>query len=129
MADMTGAAAAAAPEMLLKLEDLSVWLPSDAGMVQVIDRVSLAVNTGEVVGIPEAPRRARQYAHEFSGGMQQRVMIAIALACRPRLLIADEPTTALDVTVQAEIMDLLKSLHRDYGMALMFVSHDLGLLA
>ena len=81
------------------------------------------------VGIPDAPRRASAFAHQLSGGMCQRVMIAMALACRPRLLIADEPTTALDVTIQAQIVDLLLRLKRDTGMGLVLITHDLGLVA
>jgi oligopeptide transport system ATP-binding protein len=81
------------------------------------------------VGVPDPPLRLRQYPHEFSGGMRQRVTIAMALAGEPRLLVADEPTTALDVTVQAEIVSLVKRLQRQRGMAVLWVTHDLALLA
>jgi oligopeptide transport system ATP-binding protein len=83
----------------------------------------------EEVGIPEARRRLAMYPHEFSGGMRQRVMIAMALLCEPDLLIADEPTTALDVTVQAQILDLLRRLRDRHGMAIALVTHDLGVAA
>ncbi|MCD0418836.1 ABC transporter ATP-binding protein [Rubrivivax sp. JA1024] len=83
----------------------------------------------EQVGIPDAARRASAFPHQLSGGMCQRVMIAMALACQPRLLIADEPTTALDVTIQAQILDLLLALQRETGMALVLITHDLGVVA
>ena len=94
---------------------------------------SRAIELLQEVGIPDAERRASAFAHQLSGGMCQRVMIAMALACRPRLLIADEPTTALDVTIQAQIVDLLlrlkRGLGRDSGMGLVLITHDLGLVA
>src|SRR5690606_17656732 len=78
------------------------------------------------VGIPEPERRIDDYPHQFSGGMKQRIMIAMALAGEPSLLIADEPTTALDVTIQAQILQLMQKLQDDTGMAIMFITHDLG---
>jgi oligopeptide/dipeptide ABC transporter ATP-binding protein len=83
----------------------------------------------DVVGIPNAAARLDDYPHRFSGGMRQRVMIAIALSCNPKLLIADEPTTALDVTVQAQLIDLLADLQREYEMAMIVISHDMGVIA
>ena len=83
----------------------------------------------ELVGIPDARARLNSYPHQFSGGMRQRVMIAIALACDPDVLIADEPTTALDVTIQAQILDLVKELRHKLGMAIIWITHDLGVIA
>jgi peptide/nickel transport system ATP-binding protein len=88
-----------------------------------------AVELLDRVGIPDARRRLDSYPHEFSGGMRQRALIAIALACQPRLLIADEPTTALDVTIQAQILELLRELVRETGAALVMITHDLGVVA
>lgn len=81
------------------------------------------------VGIPEPAKRYSQYPHEFSGGMRQRVVIAIAIACRPNILICDEPTTALDVTIQAQILELLKNLKRKYSLTIIYITHDLGVVA
>ena len=83
----------------------------------------------EMVGIPNAKDRLNDYPHQYSGGMRQRVMIAMALACSPQILIADEPTTALDVTIQAQIMDLVKRLRDELGMAIVWITHDLGVVA
>ena len=88
-----------------------------------------AVEALRKVKIPEPEQRVAEYPHQFSGGMRQRAMIAMALACNPRLLIADEPTTALDVTIQAQILDLLRQLQADVGMSILIITHDLGIMA
>ena len=87
-----------------------------------------AVQMLKLVRIPTAERRVNDYPHQFSGGMRQRVMIAMALSCKPQLLIADEPTTALDVTIEAQILELLKSLQAEFGMSMMYISHDLAVV-
>src|SRR5262249_62177253 len=88
-----------------------------------------ALDLMKQVEIPDAAARLEAYLHQLSGGMAQRVMIAMAIACNPKLLIADEPTTALDVTVQAQILDLLVTLQRERGMALLLITHDMGVVA
>jgi peptide/nickel transport system ATP-binding protein len=98
------------------------------GMTQK-EATARAIEMLRKVHIPEAERRITQYPHELSGGMRQRVMIAMALACGPRLLIADEPTTALDVTIQAQILELMRELHRETGAAIILITHDLGVVA
>ena len=94
-----------------------------------VDARAEALTLMEMVGLPDPAARLRAFPHELSGGMQQRAVIAMALACRPRLLVADEPTTALDVTIQAQIVDLLLLLRRELGMAVLLISHNLGLVA
>jgi len=89
----------------------------------------LAIEALRKVKVPVPERRVKEYPHQFSGGMRQRVMIAMSLACNPRLLIADEPTTALDVTIQAQILDLLKELQAETGMSILVITHDLGIIA
>jgi oligopeptide/dipeptide ABC transporter ATP-binding protein len=99
---------------------------------QKLDKVSArkkAIEMLEIVRIPEASKRIGEYPHQFSGGMRQRVMIAMALSCNPEILIADEPTTALDVTIQAQIIELIKQLQKDLGMSLILITHDMGIVA
>ena len=98
-------------------------------MMRKAEALKEAARLMDLVRIPDAARRARDYPHQMSGGMQQRVMIAMALACRPALLVADEPTTALDVTIQAEILDLLRSLKEEFKLSLLLISHNLGVIA
>jgi len=93
------------------------------------DAMDHAIHMLERVGIPDAPRRATEYPHELSGGMRQRVMIAMALSCQPSLLMADEPTTALDVTIQAQILELMRDLQTEFDMSIMLITHDLGVVA
>jgi oligopeptide/dipeptide ABC transporter ATP-binding protein len=122
-------------------EPLTSFSPVYTIGVQIAEAVALHQGVGktearqrtirilEQVGIPNAAQRFDEYPHHFSGGMRQRAMIAMALSCNPRLLIADEPTTALDVTIQAQILELMKSLQEELGMAILIITHDLGVIA
>lgn len=104
----------------------ALLLHSDVSKQEARNR---AIEMLSKVGIPQPEQRLSSYPHELSGGMRQRAMIAMALMCNPRILIADEPTTALDVTIQAQIIDLLKQLQEEFGMAILFISHNLGVIA
>jgi ABC-type dipeptide/oligopeptide/nickel transport system ATPase component len=99
------------------------------GLASGNDATARAASLLDAVKIPDARRRARDYPHQLSGGMRQRVMIAIALACRPPLIIADEPTTALDVTIQAQVLELLRELKAEFNLALLLITHDFGVVA
>lgn len=109
-------------DQISEVLELHQRLSRKQGMQKAVDMLKL-------VGIPEAARRVKEYPHQLSGGMRQRVMIAIALACNPELLIADEPTTALDVTIQAQILDLIKEMKKQRGMSIIFITHDLGVVS
>ncbi|HKI58527.1 MAG TPA: ABC transporter ATP-binding protein [Trueperaceae bacterium] len=93
------------------------------------EAMRMSVEMLDLVGIPEPGKRVKNYPHQMSGGMRQRVMIAMALSCGPKLLIADEPTTALDVTIQAQILDLMRKLQKEIGMSILFITHDLGVIS
>jgi oligopeptide transport system ATP-binding protein len=109
-------------QQLMEVTELHLGLPRKQSLHHAIDML-------ERVGIPAASRRVFDYPHQFSGGMRQRVMIAMALSCKPDVLIADEPTTALDVTIQAQILDLMRDLQRTEGTAILLITHDLGVVA
>ena len=120
------------------MTSLNPYLTVERQMTEVLElhkgmgrrqAIGRAIELLDAVKIPDAARRIGMYPHEFSGGMRQRVMIAMALLCEPELLIADEPTTALDVTVQAQILALLRELQRDFGTAIVLITHDLGVVA
>jgi peptide/nickel transport system ATP-binding protein/oligopeptide transport system ATP-binding protein len=104
----------------------AIWLHKDLSRRSALD---LSVELLKKVGIPDPERRIHDYPHQMSGGMRQRVMIAMALSCNPKVIIADEPTTALDVTIQAQILDLMNRLKQDFGASILLITHDLGVVA
>src|SRR5436853_289297 len=127
----------AGTDVLIEVKDLAVEFHLLDGTVPAVNGVNLEIKRGktravamlERVGMPEPQRIVDTYPHQLSGGMLQRSMIALALSCNPDLLIADEPTTALDVTTSAQILDLMQELQQDLGMAIMYITHDLGVIA
>ncbi|MBM3521508.1 MAG: ABC transporter ATP-binding protein [Alphaproteobacteria bacterium] len=126
---MQDALTALNPAFTVATQLVETLVAHDVGMRTGRAARDKAIEMLRLVGIPEPERRIDDYPHQFSGGMRQRVMIAIALACRPRLLIADEPTTALDVTIQAQVLDLLAEMRATLGMGMALISHDLGVVA
>jgi len=114
---------------VLKIERQLTETLEAHGDVSKQDARARALELLRLVGIPDAAERLQQFPHQFSGGMRQRVMIAIALSCRPKLILADEPTTALDVTIQAQLLELMRGLSRQFGVALVIITHNLGVVA
>ncbi|OQX61285.1 MAG: hypothetical protein B5M51_08235 [Anaerolinea sp. 4484_236] len=120
------------PENVVEFDNLHTYFFTDIGTVKAVDGVSFEIPKGKTVGVVGESNSAgvyNMYPHELSGGMRQRIMIAMALACNPKLIIADEPTTALDVTIQAQILDLLRNLKDKINSSIMLITHDLGVIA